>query len=83
MKKTMNVLFGLVIIASFLLTACTPPPPPVTKIQLDTAEDEAIKEEKKAIQLEASKGDLETELSKTEAKLKSLKDYQQKLKASE
>ena len=71
------------IIPSFLLTACTPPPPPVTKIQLDTAEDEAIKEEKKAIQLEASKGDLETELSKTEAKLKSLKDYQQKLKASE
>ena len=83
MKKTLKLMFGIVIIASFLLTACAPPPPPVTKIQLDTAEEEAIKEEGKATELEMTKNDFETELSKAEANLENLQKYQQELMADE
>ena len=79
--KNVFKLFLVVIILSILLSACAPPPPPVTKVQLNTAEDEAIQEETKADDLHNELKTLEAELAEQEAELKSLKEYQQELEA--
>ena len=79
--KNVFKIFVVVMILSILLSACAPPPPPVSKVQLDTAEDEAIQEEKKADDLNNEMMALEAELAEQEAELKSLKEYQQELEA--
>ncbi|MCF7859067.1 MAG: hypothetical protein K9N07_07075 [Candidatus Cloacimonetes bacterium] len=78
MKNVIKVIL-LIVVLSILLSACAPPPPPVTKSQLNTAEDEAIQEEKKAETLNGEMKSLEAQLAKQEAELKSLKEYQKVL----
>jgi len=81
MKNSLRLLLGFVLLASILLSACAPPPPPVSKDQLDTAENEAIAEEKKAADQNANLKALEAEVAAQEAELKSLKKYQKQLEA--
>ena len=83
MKGTIKLILGLVIVVSFLLSACAPPPPPVSKIQLNAAEEEAIDEEKKAATLMDEVANLKSELSAEEAKLESLKNYQNEIQLAE
>lgn len=80
MKNLVKILV-VVTILSILLSACAPPPPPVTKGQLDTAEEEAIQEEKRADNLNNEMMVLEAELAEQEAELKSLQEYQKELEA--
>lgn len=80
MKNLVKV-FVVVMVLSILLSACAPPPPPVTKVQLDTAEEEAIQEEKKADTLNNEMNALEADLAEQEAELKSLQEYQKELEA--
>ena len=80
MKNLVKILV-VVMVLSILLSACAPPPPPVTKVQLNTAEEEAIQEEEKADNLNNEMKALEADLAKQEAELKSLKEYQKELEA--
>jgi len=79
--KNLVKIFVVVMILSILLSACAPPPPPVTKVQLDTAEEEAIQEEEKADNLNNEMKTLEANLAEQEAELKSLQEYQKELEA--
>jgi len=79
--KNLVKIFVVVMVLSILLSACAPPPPPVTKVQLDTAEEEAIQEEEKADNLNNEMKALEAELAEQEAELKSLLEYQKELEA--
>jgi len=79
--KNLVKIFVVVMVLSILLSACAPPPPPVTKVQLDTAKEEAIQEEEKADNLNNEMKALEAELAEQEAELKSLKEYQKELEA--
>ena len=79
--KNLIKIFVVVMVLSILLSACAPPPPPVTKVQLDTAEEEAIQEEEKADNLNIEMKALEAELAEQEAELKSLLEYQKELEA--
>ena len=79
--KNLVKIFVVVMVLSILLSACAPPPPPVTKVQLNTAKEEAIQEEEKADNLNNEMKALETELAEQEAELKSLKEYQKELEA--
>jgi hypothetical protein len=81
MKNSLRLLLGLVLLTSILLSACAPPPPPVSKDQLDTAENEAIAEEKAAADLNTELKALETDAATQEAELMSLKKYQKQLEA--
>lgn len=81
MKRILRMLFVLVILSSILLSACAPAPPPVTKDQLDTAENETIAEEKKADDLQNEMNALEAELAAKEAEYESLIKYQKELEA--
>ena len=79
--KNLVKIFVVVMVLSILLSACAPPPPPVTKVQLNTAKEEAIQEEEKADNLNNEMKALEAELAEQEAELKSLKEYQKELEA--
>ena len=79
--KNLVKIFVVVMVLSILLSACAPPPPPVTKVQLDTAKEEAIQEEEKADNLNNEMKALEADLAEQEAELKSLKEYQKQLEA--
>ena len=79
--KNLVKIFVVVMVLSILLSACAPPPPPVTKVQLDTAEEEAIQEEEKADNLNNEMKALEADLAEQEAELKSLQEYQKELEA--
>lgn len=79
--KNLVKIFVVVMVLSILLSACAPPPPPVTKVQLDTAEEEAIQEEKKADTLNNEMNALEADLAEQKAELKSLQEYQNELEA--
>jgi len=81
MKNSLRLLLGLVLLASILLSACAPPPPPISKDQLDTAENEAITEENHAADLNAELKTLEADAAAQEAELMSLKKYQKQLEA--
>jgi outer membrane murein-binding lipoprotein Lpp len=79
MKNITRLMVLSVIIGSIFLSACAPPPPPVTKDQLDTAEQEAIAAEKEADKLGAEVQALEDELAAKQEELKSLKKYESEL----
>lgn len=81
MKNSLKLLFAVTIIASFLLTACAPPPPPVSKAQLETAEQEAIKAEKVASELKSEMETLEEQTTAKKEELESLKKYQAGIEA--
>jgi outer membrane biogenesis lipoprotein LolB len=81
MKNSLKLLFAVTIIASFLLTACAPPPPPVSKAQLETAEQEAIRAEKVTSELKSEMNSLDEQTSAKKEELESLKRYQAELNA--
>ncbi len=79
MKNIMRIMVLSVIIGSIFLSACAPPPPPVTKDQLDTAEQEAITAEKDADTLRAEADALQSDLAAKQEELKSLKKYESEI----
>jgi outer membrane murein-binding lipoprotein Lpp len=79
MKNTIRMLLGLLILASIVLSACAPPPPPITKDQLQIAEQEAIAAEEAANELCASCKKLESEIAAKQAELDDLKAYKSEL----
>jgi len=81
MKNSLKLLFAIVLVASFLLSACAPPPPPVAKGQLESAEQEAIRSEKISADLEVEMQQLESKSKAKKAELESLKKYQAELEA--
>ncbi len=79
MKNLIKLLFGIVLVASLLLTACAPPPPPVSRDQLEQAEMEAVEAEETAEELRRELSELREQLRIKEAELESLKEYERQL----
>jgi TolA-binding protein len=79
MKNLIKLLFGIVLVASLLLTACAPPPPPVSRDQLEQAEMDAVEAEETAEELRRELSELREQLRIKEVELESLKEYERQL----
>lgn len=79
MKSFLKLITIGLILATLLLAACATPPQPVSRDQYYTALDEAIEAEETAEQNRQLREDLEDELARKEAELRSLRDYEREL----
>ena len=79
MNKIFKTLGILVVTATIFLSACTPPPPPVSKDQLNQAEQDMISAQKEAKKLKSERDKLQKQLNDEKAKLQKLQDYQKEM----
>jgi len=79
----MKVYFKLMSVVTLVLlltiVACSTPPPPVSKDQLQTVQRETLEAEEEANTSTQEREALESELSRKEAELRSLKDHERRL----
>lgn len=79
MKSFLKLVTIGLVLATLLLAACSTPPQPVTRDQYQTAVREAAEAEATANSNLQLKKDLEAELTRKEAELRSLRDYEREL----
>ncbi len=79
----MKVIFRLTILAilaiMLTLVACSTPPPPVSQSELQAARSETLEAEESAASSDQELQELEAQLSRREAELRSLRDYERQL----
>jgi len=79
MKGFLKLMIIGLVLATLLIAACSRPPQPVSQEQYQTAVREAREAETTANSNLQLKKDLEAELSRKEAELRSLRDYEREL----
>lgn len=79
MKSLLKLATIALLLMIMLLAACSTPPQPVSREQYQTALNEATEAERTADQNLQEMRNLEAELARKEAELRSLKDYERQL----
>jgi len=79
MKVLLRMLTIALLAMVMTIVACSTPPPPVSRDELQSARNEAIEAEELAESSTQERRDLENELARKEAELRSLRDYERQL----
>ena len=79
MKVLVKPMTIVMLVAILTIVACSTPPPPVSRDNLQTTQQETIEAADMANQSMQQRKGLEAELSRKEAELNSLKDYERQL----